>query len=76
MQVSDMNHRKKTQHKNGKYILFQTVGYSWNQGCRIGCDKAEIIYIEEDRITSKVNESGLNRIANRNNMGYLSRSVV
>jgi hypothetical protein len=67
---------KKRNTTDGKYILFQTVEYSWNHGCRIGCCKAEIIHIEEDRIISKVNESGLNRKANRDSMGHLSRSVV
>ena len=54
----------------------QTVECSWNQGCRIGCDKAEIIHIEEERFINKVNESGLNRTTIRDNMGDLSRSVV
>jgi hypothetical protein len=39
-------------------------------------DKAEIIHIEEDGIINKVNESGLNRTANSDNMGELSQSVV
>jgi len=45
------NRKNETTQKSGRYILFKTVEYSWNQGRRIGCDKAEIMHVEETELS-------------------------